>query len=334
MSKNPKVSVIVPVYNTGKYLPECLDSLVNQTLDDIEIICVNDGSTDNSKDILKKYAEKYSSIKLINLKVNAGLSNARNVGIRASKGNYLGFIDSDDFVNSTYYEILYMSARKTNSDIVGGNVLYLFKTRRTEKTYITTYNEIINLKIIHNFKDKESMILTTAVWNKIFKKELILKNKITFPNRLFWEDNSFLYKAVLYSKNIYINNEAIYFWRKRKSSTMSVAKSDLISLDIFKIVNIIIGDLITYNKRVDINLKNFTYYFIYILIISRYDQLINENIKNKFFIKMRSFFEINHMNFIENSYLQNSDKYFLYKLIKTKRQNGILSKKIIDFKLQ
>ena len=105
---NIKVSVIVPVYNCEKYLKKCLDSLVNQTLKDIEIICVNDGSTDNSGRILEEYTD--SRIKIIT-KENGGLSSARNAGIAVAKGEYLGFVDSDDWVDLDFYEKLYNTAK-------------------------------------------------------------------------------------------------------------------------------------------------------------------------------------------------------------------------------
>ena len=102
----PKVSVIVPVYNTEKYLPQCLDSIINQTFTDFECICINDGSTDNSLSILEEYAKKDSRIRIISQK-NAGLSNVKNVGIKNATGIYITFIDSDDFVSLDYIEKLF-----------------------------------------------------------------------------------------------------------------------------------------------------------------------------------------------------------------------------------
>ena len=111
-----KVSVIVPVYNVEKYLRQCLDSIINQTLKEIEILCINDGSTDSSPEILKEYEEKDSRIKIINKK-NAGLSAARNQGLELAKGEYVSFIDSDDWINETFCEALYTAAKKYDSDI-------------------------------------------------------------------------------------------------------------------------------------------------------------------------------------------------------------------------
>ncbi len=123
-----KVSVIVPVYNVEKYLEECIESLINQTLTDIEIICINDGSTDNSLKILEELQKKDNRIKIINQK-NSGVSSARNNGIENATGEYIGFVDSDDWIDSDYYEKLYNTAKKYNSDIAAGDMYRRNKKR-------------------------------------------------------------------------------------------------------------------------------------------------------------------------------------------------------------
>ena len=112
-----KVSIIIPIYNVERYLRQCLDSVVNQTLKDIEIICVDDGSTDNSVFVLKDYQKKYSNIKLITTK-RLGCYNARNLGLKEAKGEYIGFVDSDDYVNIEMYDKMYSKAIQLNADIV------------------------------------------------------------------------------------------------------------------------------------------------------------------------------------------------------------------------
>ena len=111
-----KVSIIVPVYNVARYLGECLDSIINQTLDDIEIICINDGSTDNSLEILEEYAKKDSRIWIFTIE-NSGLSLARNYGIKHANGKYVGFVDSDDYINETMFEKLYNSCEQNDLDL-------------------------------------------------------------------------------------------------------------------------------------------------------------------------------------------------------------------------
>lgn len=131
-----KVSVVIPIYNVEKYLRQCLDSVVNQTLKDIEIICINDGSTDNSLDILEEYAQDDDRIKIVNLKENMGVSNARNKGIEHASGEYIGFVDPDDYIDTDFYGKLYKKASETNADIVKGNdlnVLYPDGTKVQEE---------------------------------------------------------------------------------------------------------------------------------------------------------------------------------------------------------
>ena len=114
---NPQISVIVPIYNVEKYLAKCIDSIINQTLTNIEIILVNDGSTDNSRKIIDKYDKKDSRIKVIHKK-NGGQGSARNAGLDIAKGEYIGFVDSDDWIDSNMYENLYNAAISNNADIV------------------------------------------------------------------------------------------------------------------------------------------------------------------------------------------------------------------------
>ena len=113
---NPKISIIVPIYNVEKYLPKCIDSIINQTLENIEIILVNDGSTDSCAEIIESYANKDNRIKVIHKK-NGGQSSARNMGLDIAKGEYIGFVDSDDWLHYDMYENMYKSIKKVNSDL-------------------------------------------------------------------------------------------------------------------------------------------------------------------------------------------------------------------------
>lgn len=125
-TKLPKVSVIIPVYNTEKYLKKCLDSVCNQTLQDIEIICINDCSQDNCLEILKAYALSDTRVRIIDFKENRGAGAARNAGIEAAQGEYIGFVDSDDFIDLDFYEKLYNSGTKTKANVVKGAVEHTF----------------------------------------------------------------------------------------------------------------------------------------------------------------------------------------------------------------
>lgn len=233
-----KVSIIVPVYNTLNYLRECLDSLVNQTLSDIEIIVVNDGSPDESENLIKEYAKKYSSIKYYKKK-NGGLSSARNFGIKHATGEYIGFVDSDDYVDVTMYEKLYDKAISTKSDIVCCQITYLY-----------------NNQVCHHFKNKEMFLksikespqilnqVKSYAWNKLYKKEIW--NKFTFPNQYF-EDSAIIYNVLNEANKIDIVDEGLYYYRKDVSSSIT-KKKDEATYDIFKSCDNILK---CYNKYKD-----------------------------------------------------------------------------------
>lgn len=178
MSSNIKLSVIIPIYKVEQYLPRCLDSLVNQSLQEIELICINDGSPDNSIDILKDYQKKYGDKIVIIDKKNEGVWRGRKDGIKAARGEYIGFIDSDDYVRPGYAEKLYNAAKKSDSDIVvcGFSRIDL----ETGKVYS---NEMCQEKrdIIVGKNTDDILAINGAPWNKIFKAA-VLKNMLDLKN--------------------------------------------------------------------------------------------------------------------------------------------------------
>ena len=202
----PKVSVIVPVYNVEEYLERCLDSLVNQTLKDIEIIIVNDGSTDGSKEKIQKYINTYKNIVYLEKK-NGGLSSARNYGIPYAKGEYIGFVDSDDYVELTMYEKMYNKAIEEKSDMVECDFIWEYPNKKREdigKVYSSKKEAIIEARVV--------------AWNKIIKKDIIEKTKITFPEGLRYEDIEFFYKIVPYLDKISFVKETLVHYIQRESS--------------------------------------------------------------------------------------------------------------------
>lgn len=231
----PFVSIIIPVYNTEKYVERCLDSVCGQTLSDIEIICINDGSTDNSLQILHKYAEKDNRIKVIDFKKNKGVSAARNAGIDLVMGEYIAFIDSDDYVDVDFYEKLYNKAKETEADIVKGN-------RRVFEVSKEVKIETLQ-KIIHENNDNKfyfSYQWTTA----IYKKDLIIGNNIRLPEETHnTEDIVFLVKALIKAKKVIFIDDAFYNYVRREISLNSAPmdfetkKAYLKSIDI--ILNIL-----------------------------------------------------------------------------------------------
>lgn len=192
-----KISVIVPIYNVEKYLNKSLDSLVNQTLEDIEIILVNDGSTDNSQSIIDKYKSEYPD-KIISLqKTNGGMSDARNYGLEFATGEYISFIDSDDYVDKNMLEAMYKKAKEKDYEIVYCNTNIVYPNNILKKqAELTTSTESLSLS------DKKDLILNCypVVWNKIYKKDFLLNVDLEedglFKKDVWFEDARMLYKLI------------------------------------------------------------------------------------------------------------------------------------------
>lgn len=227
-----KVSVIIPVYNTEKYLGKCLDSVCAQTLKEIETICVNDASTDNSLSILKEYASQDERIKLIDLEENKGVAAARNAGMNVTKGEYIGFVDSDDWIDSTFFEKLYLQSDNGNVDIVKGADLHVLKNGNQE---IWQQNDLIKQNKMNFWAQ-----FTTA----IYKNSLVKNQDIKFDESLLvCEDINFLMEIVYQAKNIAFADDAIYFYAKREASLdtakYSIAKIKSFIDYIYRILNFI-----------------------------------------------------------------------------------------------
>lgn len=216
----PKVSVIVPVYNTDRYLKSCLDSLVNQTLDDLEIIVVDDCSTDQSVLILEEYQKKYPmKMRIFRNPENKGQGYARNVGIRQAKGEYIGFVDSDDYVNPRMYYDMYKKAVKYNyPEIISTNIIFVKDDKYLEEdlSYLSRTDGQI-----YNIIDNKSIILSESPssCNKLFRKDFIKNQK--FLENSMWEDFAFTYISLCNSNHVLRFKNADYFYRKRLDSGVS-----------------------------------------------------------------------------------------------------------------
>ena len=223
----PKVSIIVPVYNVGKYLSKCLDSLINQTLEDIEIICINDGSTDNSLDILKSYSAKDSRIKIID-KPNEGLSITRNIGIHSATGKYIGFIDSDDWIDLDFYEKLYSAITSNDVDIACATIV---RKRENSSKYRVFFKEE---KIYETLEDKLKAInypKCSYVWNKLYKADKI-KN-IPFKKGIYFEDVYWTLEVLKRTNKIITVPNINYFYRVNLDSIVKRVKDSKRQLDYY-----------------------------------------------------------------------------------------------------
>ncbi len=204
------VSIIIPVYNSEKFLKRCLDSLTAQTLKEIELICIDDGSTDNSAHILDDYCRKHSNMTVIH-QCNSGLSSARNRGLNVAQGEYVCFIDSDDWVDNNFTEKLYNAAAEYQADIAVGGIIRLHKFRR--KYYLKFNNFVCS----SDFKEKVNLCCLpklSYVWNKIYRTEFLIRNNLKFEEGRIYEDIIFTPQVLYYSNKIVtVPNTYYYYWR-------------------------------------------------------------------------------------------------------------------------
>ena len=238
----PEISVIVPVYNVEKYLSQCLESIINQTFSDIEIICVNDGSTDNSRQILEEYKLKDSRI-IIEDKANGGLSSARNTGLKAAKGRVISFVDSDDWIAPDMLEKLYNDMVFYNTDIsICAVHLYdeISKTVDDDDGYynLSKFNRTFDNRAF-SYRDTKPFLTDICVmaWNKLYRKSLIDKVNAKFPDGLIFEDGPFFYDLFFNTDRVSVVRDFLYYYRiNRKGSIVQNGGENL--FDIIDIVNL------------------------------------------------------------------------------------------------
>lgn len=206
---NIKVSVIVPVYNVAPYLAQCLDSLVGQSLSDIEIICVDDKSTDESLEILHQYRDKYPQITVIELDKNSGVSTARNTGMNAACGEYLGFVDSDDYVDLDFYEKLYNTARATGADITCGDTEVI----NTDGTTGDGGNMLYHIEKYGKWR------FASHWWSAIYTAKMLQEHKICFNTDIIsGQDSVFQAQSVSVANKIAISRDVKYHYVHRNGS--------------------------------------------------------------------------------------------------------------------
>ncbi len=234
-----KFSIIIPVYNVEKYLNQCLDSLIRQTYSDLEFICIDDGSTDSSLNILHEYAKKDSRFSIIKQK-NQGQGVARNNGIKAATGEYIAFVDPDDWVESNMFEVLNKKISETKAEIIQFNYKEYNEYTGNSKNYDIRKNLASSIYYDENgnayytWQDIKTKILYFELhaWSRIYSTEFINKYKIKFTETKILEDHLFIDMAILNSKRIYLLNYYLYNYRRRKNSTVNLISD--INLQIFE----------------------------------------------------------------------------------------------------
>ena len=266
----PKVSIIVPVYNVEKYIEKCLNTLVNQTLEDIEIIIVNDGSKDNSEVIINEFIKKYPhKIKYLK-KENGGLSDARNFGIPHAKGEYIAFLDSDDYVELNTYKDMYELAKSEHSDYVECDFLWEYPNR-------------VKKDIGQEYNGKHEMLekVRVVAWNKLISQRVIKKSKIQFPKGYRYEDIEFTYKIIPYIEKVSFLKKQCIHYVQREGSISNLQNER--TIEIFDVLE----DVINYYKEMNLYEEYFhelEYTYTRILLCSsllRMCKIENKEIRNR-----------------------------------------------------
>lgn len=217
-----KISVIIPVYNVEDYLEQCLDSVINQTLKELEIICINDGSTDSSLEILRKFEAKDKRITVIDKK-NEGLSATRNLGINLAKGEYISFIDSDDYIDLNFYEKLYNAAIKYKADIACTN---LYRLNSEKNFYMVKYKSYKctqkpRLKYLY-----ASIPYNNYVMNRIYERVKLQKSGVRFEEGVTFEDILFSHKIIYYLRSLVTVPGTKYIYRDNPYSIVNVPSDE------------------------------------------------------------------------------------------------------------
>lgn len=287
-----KISVIVPVYNTENYLKRCLDSLVNQSLKDIEIIIINDGSQDNSQLIIDEYTKKHKNIYGYK-KDNGGMSSARNMGLTKANGEFIAFVDSDDYIDKNALKKMYEKAKKDNLDIVVCDSVNVYEDGKKE--YIHS-NLHYSKNDIYNY-----IIAPPMACTRIFKKEVF--NKVKFKEGIFYEDLELVPSLISVTTKVGFIEEGLYYYFQRNGSIMRQKNFSKKLLDIFDVLDSI-------KNKIDNNLYKDELEYLYITHLLRTATLRFLEYKNtkEYLNKIVYIMKENYPNYKNNPYFQKSSK--------------------------
>ncbi|MCL2566754.1 MAG: glycosyltransferase [Alphaproteobacteria bacterium] len=269
-SHMPLLSIIVPVYNVEKYLHQCLDSIVNQEYKNLEIIIVNDASSDNSLEIIQEFSKKDNRIIIIDCKKNGGYGKAVNLGIEKASGEWIGIVESDDFILESMYQKLIDKTSKTTAQIIRGDYYQYWDKSKNKKEKYEKYNIFnnhnINLDSSSDLIVKDNLNLfyiSPAIWSAIYKREFLLSNniKIIETKGASYQDVTFFIETLFEADRIYIVNEPLYCYRQTNMTSSSNSKGK--AFVIFEIYNFLEDNLKNRNWKKFTRYKK-TLYFSFI----------------------------------------------------------------------
>ena len=222
MKNRPIISIIVPIYNVESYLERCIESILNQSFKEFELILVNDGSTDSCKDICNEYKKRDSRIVVVNKK-NEGVSSARNLGLDLAKGEYIGFIDPDDFINKDMYKILFDTIQANNSDMVICDYYKVNEDDINKFRNLKCNCENIKIKNLNNLESIDNLFLTGEkfifAWNKLYKRDLF--SDLRYEQGRIYEDEYLAHRILYKCKKVSVIEVKMYYYVQRKGSIVN-----------------------------------------------------------------------------------------------------------------
>ena len=320
----PKLSIIIPIYNVNKYLKECLESIINQTLKNIEIICVNDGSTDNSLEIIMQFS--FDNRVIIINKINTGYGDSMNNGFDFATGKYIGIVESDDFIDINMFKSLYKYTKKGDIDIIRCNFYLYWGKNKKHILYFQIIKELYN-KIFNPIENNNIFFIQPSIWSGIYKKEFLIKNNIKFlptPGASY-QDTSFFYKTLFKANKIFCTKKAFYYYRQTNSNSSvnnnTINKVMFTHKELNEIEKFIKKDIKLYNinqryfntkkimtllwnlNRVDKKKQYNKILYKEIYEILKSDNYIHEQFNN---------FEINYLNHLKYNGEERTSEIFLY----------------------
>lgn len=221
---NPKVSVIVPVYNTERYLRKCLDSLINQTLNEVEIVVVNDGSSDSSPEIIREYAEAYPDRFVYRSQENSGQAVARNIALSLCHGEYIGFLDSDDFVKPDMFERMYEKARTQDADYVACG----YSDLTYEDGKEIELQHYVASRVALQTKDMYEGALVSPFLH-LYRRDVLVKSQVKFPEGVIYEDTAFYLNLIPHIHKLAVIEEPLAYRVRHSNSTMTNFKAEKVA---------------------------------------------------------------------------------------------------------
>lgn len=319
-----KLTAVVLVYNGMPYLRRCLTSLVNQTLDGLEIILINDVSTDDSLSICREFERDYENVRVIDKEINEGLATNANLGIQLARGEYVILVDNDDIIPVEAYEKLYAKAKENDADISVGKANFIVGSYQQEMNYhdnIGWEEEIV----INDINEFPLLFHDAFYWNKIFRRKLLVDNDIKLPIGMIYADRLFSHTAYIHAKKISIIPDCVYLWRRHQTS---------LSMKREKIDNYI-NRLDSYDMNLDEIINHYPDYIKIILrriLLPIYGMLNDEEFEDIIFNRVNDFFEKASKN-VENIYENNAEDIYNIYLYLIKNQKRAELKKLLELKL-